>query len=141
MWSILSLFVISLSLSLSLPLLVLTGFLSLIDITHDSNQVLYRSCLAIDKSTLTQCRDPVVDVLAEETHCPRHTTPVGGDSLPGRPPPRKKIALQQSGSRQSGPAGRVGGVASSGGGLKVAKRSGITGRGMAAVSKVCTITL
>ena len=122
-------FHLSLSLSLSLP-----------DITHDSDQVLYRSCLAIDKSSLTQCREPVIDILSEESHCPRHSAPVGGDSLPGRPPPRKKLALQhQQGSRVSGlTAVRVGGASA---GLKLVRKSGISGRGTVPASssklKVC----
>ena len=116
--------------------------LPLSDITHDSEQILYRSCLAIDKSSLTQCREPVIDILSEESHCPQHAAPVGGDLLPGRPPPRKKMALQQPGSRLPGPvARRVGGVmgaSSNGGALKLVRKSGLAGRGMAATSgKVC----
>lgn len=88
--------------------------------------------MAIDKSSLTQCREPVIDILSEESHCPKHSTPVGGDSLLGRPPPRKKIALQQQGSRVPGLAAvRVGGVS---GGLKVVRKSGFAGRGTAAAT-------
>ena len=119
----------------------LLSFSLSLDITHDSEQVLYRSCLAIDKSSLTQCREPVIDILSEESHCPRHSTPVGGDSLPGRPPPRKKMALQQPGSRLPGSAARrVGGVmggASSDG--KLVRKTGLIGRGtISTSSKVCT---
>ena len=39
----------------------------------------------------------MLDILSEECHCSRHSAPVGGDNVAGgRPPPRKKIAVQAS---------------------------------------------
>ena len=77
--------------------------------------MLYRSCVAIDKSSLTQCSDPVWDILSDESYCPRHAVPVGGDNLAaGRPPPRKKMALQQGARTQAGRVGGAGGVATGG---------------------------
>lgn len=108
-------------------------------ISHNRHQVLYRSCVAIDKSSLTQCSEPVLDILSEESFCPRHAVPVGGDNpVGGRPPPRKKISLQQSSRPQTGWVGGVGGVASGGVTVKQVKKSA-TGR--SASSKEATPTV
>lgn len=63
----------------------------LVDINCDSSQVLYRSCQAIDKQSLTQCRDPVLDILSEEPVCHKHMS--SQDVL--KPPPKKKQHLSQ----------------------------------------------
>ena len=42
------------------------------DITKDEDQLLYRSCIALNASTLTQCSHPVTDVLAKDSICTKH---------------------------------------------------------------------
>ena len=53
--------------------------------------MLYRSCQAIDKQSLTQCRDPVLDILSEEAVCHKHMN--SQDVL--KPPPKKRQHLSQ----------------------------------------------